>query len=187
MSFVRKLYIADTHFGHASIIGNCRRPFASVEEMDAEMVRRWNEAVRPDDLVYHLGDWGWGTDPDRFAFKRMFHSLHGKKVLIVGNHDVRKDGSLRPDLAELPWHQAPTPMLEIKDEGRRVVLCHYALAQWNARHHGALHLYGHSHGRFVGSPGSRDVGVDMPDVDFRPRTLAELMPGIVIPEIADAA
>ena len=34
-------YIADTHFGHAGILNLSRRPFSSVEEMDAVMIESW--------------------------------------------------------------------------------------------------------------------------------------------------
>lgn len=184
MSFTRKFYIADCHFGHASIIRSCNRPFASVEEMDAEIVRRWNAVVRPGDLVYHLGDWGWPTGGDAERFRALFHSLHGRKVLVLGNHDTRKDGSLRADLAELPWDRRPEHLLEVKDEGCRVVLGHYAQRTWNAAHHGAWHFYGHSHGRLPPLGRSRDVGVDCPDVDFTPRSFNELTAGIVANEIS---
>ncbi len=56
--------VSDTHFGHAGV---CRfthpddpevklRPWTDPDEMDEEMVRRWNDCVRPSDKVYHLGD-----------------------------------------------------------------------------------------------------------------------------------
>jgi calcineurin-like phosphoesterase family protein len=32
------------------------RPWIDPDEMDEEMVKRWNETVRPNDKVYHLGD-----------------------------------------------------------------------------------------------------------------------------------
>lgn len=176
MPFVRKFYIADTHFGHRSIIDNCNRPFADVAQMDAAMVERWNETVCKDDLVYHLGDFGRpGKDP--MSFRRLFHALNGRKVLIIGNHDLRSDGRLDPEIARLPWDRPPTNLLEVHDEGRRVLLCHYALRVWSASHHGSTHFYGHSHGRLPGHGLSRDVGVDMPDVDFRPRTFVELTCG----------
>ncbi len=38
-------FTADTHFGHANIIRHCDRPFASIEEMDDELIRRINERV----------------------------------------------------------------------------------------------------------------------------------------------
>jgi len=35
-------FTADEHYGHANIIRYCDRPFASVEEMDAEIIQRNN-------------------------------------------------------------------------------------------------------------------------------------------------
>ena len=49
-------FTSDTHFGHNNIIEYCKRPYTSVEEMDAALEKNWNEVVKPDDLVYHLGD-----------------------------------------------------------------------------------------------------------------------------------
>jgi calcineurin-like phosphoesterase family protein len=52
-------FTSDTHFGHANIIKYCGRPFASVEEMNRELIARWNAVVGPRDTVYHLGDRAW--------------------------------------------------------------------------------------------------------------------------------
>jgi calcineurin-like phosphoesterase family protein len=51
--------------------------------MDEEMIRRWNETVRPNDKVYHLGD----VVINRKALKTLAR-LNGDKVLIKGNHDI---------------------------------------------------------------------------------------------------
>ena len=45
-------FTSDLHFGHKNIIRYDNRPFLSVEEMDAEIVRRWNAKVSPDDIYY---------------------------------------------------------------------------------------------------------------------------------------
>lgn len=74
---------SDTHFGHQNIIGYCKRPFASAEEMDEELVRRWNAVVRPQDHVYHLGD--VAMRKERLAIVRR---LNGHKRLVFGNHDI---------------------------------------------------------------------------------------------------
>lgn len=83
---------SDTHFGH---LGVCKftksdgvtklRPWDTPEEMDEEMVKRWNEVVKPNDKVYHLGD----VVINRRALKTL-HRLNGDKVLIKGNHDIFK-------------------------------------------------------------------------------------------------
>ena len=83
--------ISDTHFGHANMCkyvfpyGTKVRPFDNVQEMDEAMVERWNSIVKPEDKVYHLGD---------VAIPRkslsILEKLHGKKILIRGNHDIFK-------------------------------------------------------------------------------------------------
>lgn len=76
-------FTSDTHFGHANVIDYCDRPFEDVEEMDAEMVRRWNALVKPGDRVYHLGDFAWTLKRAR----EIRPQLNGTIRLIIGNHD----------------------------------------------------------------------------------------------------
>ncbi len=82
--------VSDTHFGHAGVCRFTRddgvtklRPWDNPDEMDEEMVKRWNETVRPNDKVYHLGD----VVINRKALNIM-RRLNGDKVLIRGNHDI---------------------------------------------------------------------------------------------------
>ena len=57
------LFTSDLHLGHANIILTCGRNlescgenFAAVEEMNDFLIRKWNEKVKEDDIVYILGD-----------------------------------------------------------------------------------------------------------------------------------
>jgi len=175
MAFTRKFYVSDTHFGHESIIGNCNRPFASAPEMDRYMIDCWNSTVGDDDIVFHLGDFAFG---DEEYVRYIFHSLKGRKVLILGNHDFRNNGSVLPWLLDLPWDKPPTPAMETSDGGKRVYLSHYAHRVWPGSHKGAYHFFGHSHGRIPSVGNSRDIGVDLPDVAFTPRTFQELTSGL---------
>lgn len=80
-------FISDTHFGHRGIISfpatKPFRPFDTIEEHDAELIRRWNYAVGPKDIVYHLGDFCFGKRNIEMAAH-----LNGSKRLILGNHDI---------------------------------------------------------------------------------------------------
>jgi calcineurin-like phosphoesterase family protein len=49
-------FTSDTHFGHSNIIQYSNRPFASVQSMDEVLINNWNQLVRPQDIIYHLGD-----------------------------------------------------------------------------------------------------------------------------------
>ena len=49
-------YISDLHLFHEAVIRFDDRPFRDLEEMHAEIVKRWNEKVNNGDTVYILGD-----------------------------------------------------------------------------------------------------------------------------------
>ena len=56
---------ADCHFGHANIIKYCKRPFKDLEEMNAILIKNWNERVSPGDIVIVLGDFAWESSFDK--------------------------------------------------------------------------------------------------------------------------
>jgi calcineurin-like phosphoesterase family protein len=76
--------ISDTHFHHKNIIKYSNRPFKSVEEMDKEMIKKWNNNVGKEDIVIHLGDFGMGSKNEIIELK---NKLNGTIILLRGNHD----------------------------------------------------------------------------------------------------
>ncbi len=156
-------FTSDTHFGHTGILRHCAktRPFKDAKEMDEAMIHNWNARVKPNDTVWHLGDFCWDT-VDPFAIRTR---LNGKIHIVWGNHDknTRRNSHLFESSHEL---------VEIKSNGQKIVLCHYAMQVWNGSHKGSWHLYGHSHGTLATNPFSlsMDVGVDchgMAPISFR--------------------
>jgi calcineurin-like phosphoesterase family protein len=85
-------FVSDTHFNHANIIRYCNRPFADVQTMNEAMIARWNSVVGAEDIVWHLGDVGFG---DRERLKEIVPKLNGRKYLVKGNHDVRSNAFYR--------------------------------------------------------------------------------------------
>lgn len=80
-----RYYIADPHFFHAKLNEQMdRRGFADVEQMNAYMLRRWNEKVRDNDEVVILGDLSWGKPEET---NQLLARLKGRLYLIQGNHD----------------------------------------------------------------------------------------------------
>lgn len=79
-------FIGDLHFGHKNILvfdgTKEHRPFATIEEHDAELVRRWNSVVGPRDIVWCLGDFALSSQAIGMAAQ-----LKGDKRLVLGNHD----------------------------------------------------------------------------------------------------
>jgi len=76
--------IGDTHFMHDRIIEYCGRPFAA-DKQDGVMIGKWNETVRDDDLVIHMGDFALHKNSEKAAW--IINALKGRKILVKGNHD----------------------------------------------------------------------------------------------------
>ena len=128
-------FTADTHFGHANIIRYGGRPFADADAHDAALIDIWNAHVSPRDLVYHVGDFSFRATRTAAEYRRR---LHGQIYLIEGNHNAAAKADRGVFL-----HVAP--VAEVKVNGQRIWLSHSAHRVWSRSHHGAWHLYGHSH------------------------------------------
>ncbi len=162
---MRVFFTSDTHFGHENIIRTCDRPFATVAEMDEALIARWNERVRADDTVYHLGDFCFRSSRSADTYLRQ---LNGQIHLIAGNHDSQT-------LSHHAGLFASVSLIrEIHLAGRHIVLCHYPMREWHGSWRNAWHLFGHVHGRLNHEPHgySLDVGVD--SHEFRPWSLNEI-------------
>jgi calcineurin-like phosphoesterase family protein len=145
-------FIADTHFGHANIIRYSKRPFESVDAHDLQLIENWNTHVKPGDDVFHLGDFAYRSRESALAIlERLYGNIH----LIEGNHD-----SVAHQIrAHFAWYDK-VKMIKVGEQ--RIFLSHYAHRVWDRSHHGAWHLYGHSHASLPDDPNSLsfDAGVD---------------------------
>lgn len=128
--------VSDTHFGHEKTCtvfkredGSPLRPFKSAEEMDEEMVRRWNERVRPTDKVYHLGD----VVINRKALG-ILRRLNGDKVLIRGNHDIFKLSDYTEHFRDIRGYHVMNGMIL-----SHIPVNEDSLARFGANIHGHLH------------------------------------------------
>lgn len=160
-------FTSDTHFFHKNIIDYCDRPFESTKEMNETLIKKWNEKVDEDDIVFHLGDFSLNASPGKL--QELQWRLNGKIYLIAGNHekDILKKDSTRKRFEDI------YDLLEVYVEDERsshkfqhLVMCHYPMIVWNKSHRGSYQLFGHCHGGLSNkgeikhSPDQIDVGVD---------------------------
>jgi calcineurin-like phosphoesterase family protein len=160
--------IADLHLGHKGMCeftradGSKLRPWSTPEEMDAELVRRWNETVRPQDKVYVVGD--VAMHPRNLI---TLGRMHGDKVLIKGNHDQAKLSQYAPYFRDIRayWQLG------------RCLLSHIpihpeSLSRWRAN------IHGHTHYRRVmdgDKPDPRYICVSVEQTDYRPILLDRVL------------
>ena len=128
--------VSDTHFGHAGVCRFMRedgvtklRPWDDPAEMDEFMVKAWNERVRPNDKVYHLGD----VVINRRAMSTLAR-LNGDKVLIRGNHDIFRDDEYRQYFRELRAYHVMNGMIL-----SHIPIHEASLGRFGTNIHGHLH------------------------------------------------
>jgi calcineurin-like phosphoesterase family protein len=136
--------VSDTHFHHRRIIQYCDRPFESVQQMDAELISRWNATVADSAAtVYHLGDVGFGD------LTQIRSQLLGQVHLIQGNHDCSATWNTFTFASRQNY-------LIVEHEGLRVLLIHYPVHEPDharrkpTRTDWDVCLYGHVHNRKQG-------------------------------------
>ena len=152
---------SDNHFGHRNIINIQPRPEflvngePDVEMMNNTMITRWNELVNPDDVVYHVGDFCW----NKGAMRSVLHRLHGRIILIPGNHD--KELLAAEEFRGRFEAIKPYSYYETNVNGEHVVFSHFPYFEWNQIGKGTWHLHGHLHAKPHGISGKiMDVGAD---------------------------
>ena len=78
-------FTSDTHFAHIPMFLWEPRGFSCVEEMNEAIIERWNKIVKPNDIVYHLGDTMLSNNEVGLECMKR---LNGQIFLIFGNHET---------------------------------------------------------------------------------------------------
>ena len=172
-------FTADTHFYHGHIIDYCNRPARSIDEMNEKLIRNWNDVVKPEDEIYHLGDFAFCG---RTRFIPIINQLNGRKYWVRGNHD--RDLAKKEEVKGFFEWIKPLTKIRIKRmfdvEGaprpydQKIVLCHFPILSWEGMAGGTWMLHGHCHGSLKPDKNKRmDVGVDC-HPEFRPFSFLEV-------------
>ncbi len=143
-------FTADTQFGHCNILKYCNRPFKDHDHMNESMIERFNEVLRPGDVLYHLGD----VKHSQMTWDNTLGRLNTKEIhLILGNHDKTKEAK--------QWRfRSINDLKSLTVAGQNIKMAHYAMRTWASKRYGGMQLYGHSHGQLPGLGRQMDVGVD---------------------------
>jgi calcineurin-like phosphoesterase family protein len=143
-------FTSDLHLGHKNIIALSHRPYSSVDEMDKDIIDKWNYVIDKDDVVFILGDFCFG-DPQKYLNK-----LAGTIVFLKGDHDKWMRGCNYPHLRIIE----PDGLLDEYGSQRSIILCHWSMRSWYQSHYGSWHLFGHHHNKLEPWGLSFDIGVD---------------------------
>jgi len=156
-------FCSDQHLFHKNIIKYCNRPFDSVEHMNEEILRKWNERITPDDTVYIIGDFALGQKEKATEW---LAQANGKKILIIGNHDRSPRTMKEIGFDEVHYHLEVTTA-----NNERWLLSHFPLPLDLIKSYARL-IHGHHHSGPKSTGKRVNVCVDL--WNFMPVTEAEI-------------
>ncbi len=167
-------FTADLHEGHGNILSYARRPFHDVEHQHEVFVRNFNARVKPEDTVYHDGDFcfrnskggkkGEGTTKKASDWQKDYV---GNWIYLKGNHDG--NNSLK----------TPIEKIYLKFGGKNICIVHNPS---HADPTAELNLVGHIHTQWAVKRLNHksimvNIGVDV--WNYRPVSFDEIMKRIV--------
>jgi len=126
---------SDTFFGREQIIKKAKRPFKSVAEMNATLIKNWNNVVTDDDVVYHLGNFAW----DPLTAEKVLHELNGELRFVLGEYDDALIETCEFFDGITILDNQICEEIELK-----AVLCHWPLELWRGKSRGIFHFHGAS-------------------------------------------
>jgi calcineurin-like phosphoesterase family protein len=154
-------FTSDTHFGHKMMAA--RRGFTEfaddslpdVKAHDEAIISNWNRLVKPDDLVWILGDVGMSNQTTTLT---QVANLNGRKQLITGNHDPVWPGHRDSRKYQHTWFQvfeSVQAFAKIRLGDQMVLLSHFPYegdhtendraTQFRLRDEGLPLIHGHLH------------------------------------------
>lgn len=180
-------FTSDHHFGHANVIKHCSRPYSSVEEMDTDLIKRWNEKIPKNGMVIHGGDLSMNLSKGELYAKYLKH-LNGKIIFqVIGNHDRKLENHLYNNKPKNDSF-GDKCLITVKDPGfeygyKKIVVNHFPELSWYHKEKGAWHVFGHVHGNLI-HPHKNAVDITIDANDYYPISYSELKSKILARHLA---
>ncbi len=163
-------FISDTHFNHTNILsfesnGKPLRPeFNNVGEMNEYMITMWNQTVKPQDHIYHLGDIAIGFK----GVPEILMQLQGHKRLVMGNHD-------REPIATYMKYFEKIKSYNVLDN---IIFSHIPIHPESISHRWTGNVHGHLHSHLVQLEGEDDpryINISVEQIAYTPVHLDEIV------------
>ena len=155
---IEQFVCADWHFNHKKIAEYTRRE----DGWQELIIRRTQERVALDDVLFCLGDCILGYEP---SLRSLLERMPGRKILIRGNHDRHmSDSKLRA-----AGFDAVCDMMVI----RRVLLSHKPVPEipsWID-----FNIHGHLHNADIPQLSPQHIRYSPENEDYYPRTIEEML------------
>lgn len=157
--FQKVYFVSDYHYNHQKDFIWRKRGFSSPEEHNRFLIEKTNEIVRPNDILFCLGDYSLNCSEEQF--ENFLSQLNCQKIYTIwGNHNSplykiynrEVELSYGKDKEVYPIYYKQLIFLgnyvEVIVNGQFICLSHYPISVFNHGGKGSWMLCGHSHGSF---------------------------------------
>lgn len=168
-------FTSDLHLNHDKPFLYEPRGFTNIKEMNEAIIERWNSVVKPNDIVYNLGDSIMGNQIEAINY---YKKLNGTSFMIWGNHCTDNKKNLLTEHCNITggWYA-----YLIKYNKMNIYMSHYPTltANYDDKHFSqhVLALHGHTHQQtnflYPNNPFCYHVGMD--SHDCKPVNIEEII------------
>lgn len=131
-------FSADMHLSSSTTIEYCNRPYRDWQHMNECLYNNFNERMKEDDTLIHVGDFCWlgkGEKPKACEHEKR---INAKIIHIIGNHDRNNSVKGMIDKAyitigkykALVIHIPPFDMMEDKFHTIDFIICGHVHKLW---------------------------------------------------------
>ena len=161
---------------HKNIIKYDNRPYNTIDEMNEDIIKVWNNTVNDLDIVFLLGDITLYEKSNTVL--NFLKRLKGQVYLIPGNHDTDKAIEFYKENNVFKEILPPLQVIEYylnseEDNKFTFQLCHYPMLDWWKKQQGGFQIFGHTHGNLK-SHDFAQIEVSWP-VWYRPMEINEIL------------
>jgi len=122
-----------------------QRGFENVKDMEIEIIRKWNEKVKPDDTVYIMGGFCSIIKGATQSYINLIGELNGKKHFILSSRDAIPTFEKIMENSTLNI-KSVSQYKEIMIGKQNFVMMHYPLMDWRGKKtdktiRGSIHLH----------------------------------------------
>jgi calcineurin-like phosphoesterase family protein len=156
---------SDLHFSHKGVVkftnndGSKMRPWDTIEEMDEELIRRFNEKVSVDDECFILGD----VTLNRSGLPLLDRLNCKNLILIKGNHDYFRLDEYTPYFKDIRSYHVV----------ENVLFSHIPVHPSQLEYRFKMNVHGHMHGEILDDV--RYLNVSVEQTDYYPILLEDIL------------
>lgn len=150
---------SDLHLNHNKDFIYDKRGFSNITEHNEFIINNINSLVKPDDILFNLGDFCLNTD--EATFENFIRRINCQNIYSIwGNHpnplqkiyNREVENAYGPDIDVYPYRYKNVVFVgyhyECIIQGKYVVLNHFPMEVWDHMKDGSYMLCGHSHYSF---------------------------------------